>query len=162
MLSKVPPHSREAENGLLGAIFIHPENFHEIASVISPDDFYSPVNATIYKAILELYTKDSAIDLLTVREVLDNKKELEKIGGNMGLVAVTNGDFFSRNASEYAKIIKDKSLLRKLVNAGNEIAEYGFDEATEAEELLEKAEQKLFSVSQIRNQNNLTALSDII
>jgi replicative DNA helicase len=99
---------------------------------------------------------------VTVREIIDDRKELESIGGNAFLAELMSSVFTSANIFQYAQIIKNKSVLRKLIRAGNEIIMHGFDEAAETTELLEKSEKSLFSVTQTFIQNKLVPLRDIL
>lgn len=112
--------------------------------------------------MLDLFSKNRPIDLLTVRELLDDRKQLEEVGGNQYLIALTNSIFTSANIFQYAQIVKHKSVLRKLIKAGNEILLYGYDEESDVNKLLEKAEQALFGVTQTFIQNKLVHIKDII
>jgi replicative DNA helicase len=162
MIPKIPPHSVEAEQGVLGSILLDKDGILQVSSLITPDDFYDGKNASIYGAMLDLFLKNRPIDILTVREMLDDRKKLEEVGGNQYLIGLTNSIFTSANIFQYGQIIKTKSVLRKLIKAGNEILLYGYDEETEIKRLLEKSEQALFSVTQTFIQNKLIHIKDII
>ncbi|MDD2486843.1 MAG: replicative DNA helicase [Candidatus Gracilibacteria bacterium] len=162
MISKVPPHSVDAERGVLGSILIDKDGMVQISGFIESVDFYEPSNGVIFQAMLDLFMKNKPIDLLTVKELLDDRQELEKIGGNMYLIELTNSVFTSANIYQYAQIIKNKSILRKLIKAGNEITVTGYDEESEINRLLEKSEQALFSVTQTFIQNKLVHIKDIL
>ena len=112
--------------------------------------------------MMDLYARNRPIDIITVREVIDDQKKLESIGGNMFLAWLTETVFTSANIFQYAQIVKNKSILRKLIKAGNEIIMNGYDEATETTELLEKAEKSLFGVTQTFIQNKLVPLKEIL
>ncbi len=126
------------------------------------DDFYDPAHSIVYEAILDLYARNRPIDSITVREVIDDQKKLESIGGNIFLAGLMEAVFTSANIFQYAQIVKNKSILRKLIRAGNEIIMNGYDEATETTELLEKAEKSLFGVTQTFIQNKLVPIRDIL
>lgn len=162
MLSKIPPHSIEAERGVLGSILIDKDGIIQISDLIAPEDFYDPNNGLVYRAMMDLLLQNRPIDILTVSEMLDNRKQLETVGGNMFIVELTNSVFTSANIYQYAQIIKNKSVLRKLIKSGNDILLQGYDEETELNRLLEKAEQSLFSVTQTFIKNKLVHIRDII
>ncbi|MDD2565374.1 MAG: replicative DNA helicase [Candidatus Gracilibacteria bacterium] len=162
MVSKIPPSSIDAERGVLGSILIDKDGILQIASLIESDDFYDPNHGLVFRAMLDLFAKNKPIDLLTVREVLDDRQQLDKIGGNLFLVELTNAVFSSANIYQYANIVKNKSVLRKLIKSGNEIALCGYDEESELNKLLEKSEQSLFNVTQTFIQNKLVHIKDIL
>lgn len=112
--------------------------------------------------MMDLYARNRPIDIITVREVIDDQKKLESIGGNMFLAGLTETVFTSANIFQYAQIVKNKSILRKLIKSGNEIIMHGYDESTETTELLEKAEKSLFGVTQTFIQNKLVPLKEIL
>lgn len=162
MFAKVPPHSIEAERGVLGSILIDKDGMISVSSIVLPEDFYDTSNALVYDAMLDLYAASRPIDLLTVREMLDDRGKLEGIGGNAYLLELTNSIFTSSNIYQYAQIVKSKSVLRKLIKAGNDILLYGYDEETPVDRLLEKSEQSLFGVTQTFIQNKLVHIRDIV
>ncbi len=157
-----PPHSIDAERSVLGSILIDRDGIIQVASLLTPADFYDPSHAIVYDAMLELFSRNRPIDSVTVREIIDDKKQLEGIGGNAFLAELMSSVFTSANIFQYAQIIKNKSVLRKLIRAGNEIIMHGFDEAAETTELLEKSEKSLFGVTQTFIQNKLVPLRDIL
>ncbi len=157
-----PPHSIDAERSVLGSILIDRDGIIQVASLLTPADFYDPSHAIVYDAMLDLFSRNRPIDSVTVREIIDDKKQLEGIGGNAFLAELMSSVFTSANIFQYAQIIKNKSVLRKLIRAGNEIIMHGFDEAAETTELLEKSEKSLFGVTQTFIQNKLVPLRDIL
>ncbi len=159
---KILPHSADAERGVLGSILLDKDGIFQVSHLLIPDDFYDPAHAFVYESMLELFTRNRPIDLITVRESLDDKKHLEWIGGNIFLADLTSSVFTSANIFQYAQIVKNKSVLRRLIKAGNEIMLYGYDEATETTSLLEKSEKSLFTVTQTFIQNKLVPIKDIL
>ena len=133
-----------------------------VANLLSPEDFYDPAHSIVYDAMLSLYARNRPIDSITVREVIDDQKKLDSIGGNMFIISLTDSVFTSANIFQYAQIVKNKSVLRKLIRAGNEIMMHGYDEASETTELLEKSEKSLFGVTQTFIQNKLVPIKDIL
>ncbi len=157
-----PPHSIDAERWVLGSLLIDKDGIIHVANLLTRDDFYDPANSIVYDAILDLYARNRPIDSITVREVIDDLKKLESIGGNSFLAGLMESVFTSANIFQYAQIVKNKSILRKLIRAGNEIIMNGYDEATETTELLEKSEKSLFGVTQTFIQNKLVPIRDIL
>jgi replicative DNA helicase len=159
---KVPPHSIEAERWVLGSILLDKEGMFQVSALLIEGDFYDPNNGLIYGAMMDLFARNKPIDILTIREYLDDRQNLEKIGGNAYLIELTESIFTSANIYQYAQIVKHKGVLRKLIKAGNDILLAGYDEESEINKLLEKAEQSLFSVTQTFIQNKLVHIRDII
>ncbi len=126
------------------------------------EDFYDPAHSIIYSAMMDLFVRNRPIDSITVREVIDDQKKLDSIGGDALLGDLMVQVFTSANIYQYAQIVKNKSVLRKLIRAGTEIAQCGFDEVSETKDLLEKSEKSLFSVTQTFIQNKLTPIKDIL
>lgn len=144
----VPPHSAEAEKSTLGALLIDQEAIIKVADLLKADDFYYENHAAVYKAILALYEKRTPIDLVTITNILEDKNELDRIGGASYLVELTGAVPTSTHIFQYASIVKQKSTLRKLIKAGEEIKSHGYNEVEEIDSLLERAEKALFNVSQ--------------
>lgn len=134
----------------------------QVSPLLIEADFYDPNNGLIYGAMMDLFTRNKPIDILTIREHLDDRQNLEKIGGNTYLIELTESIFTSANIYQYAQIVKQKGILRKLIKAGNDILLAGYDEESDINKLLEKAEQSLFTVTQTFIQNKLVHIRDII
>ena len=162
MSAKIPPSSLESERSLLGALLIDKEGVIRVADIVASDDFYDDNHGIIYWVILELYRKNKPIDIVTVSETLTNLGQLDAVGWNVYLADLTIAVPTSAHVYEYAQIVKAKSVLRKLINTGNLIASFGFDEATEINTLLEKSEQSLFKITQTFIKNRLTHIRDIL
>ena len=162
MALTTPPHSLEAERGVLGSILIDKDGMLQVASLLAPDDFYDPAHSIVFASMLDLYARNRPIDSLTVREAIDDQKKLDSIWGDVFLGDLMTSVFTSANIFQYAQIVKNKAVLRRLIRAGSEITQIGFDEVTEMNELLEKAEKWLFSVTQTFIQNKLVHIKDIL
>jgi len=147
-LTKVPPHSLEAEKSTLGSLLIDKDAIIKIADLITAEDFYHDKHARIYSAIVDIFEKRNPIDVLTVTSQLEDKKELDAIGGASYLAELTSEVPTASHIFQYATIVKQKSVLRKLLKAGDTITGLGFNETDEIENLLEEAEKSLFNVSQ--------------
>lgn len=162
MALTTPPHSLEAERGVLGSILIDKDGMLQVAALLVADDFYDPSHSIVYAAMHDLYARNKPIDSLTVREVIDDQKKLDSVGGDAFLADLMTSVFTSANIFQYAQIVKNKAVLRRLIKAGSEITQIGFDEISEINELLEKAEKWLFSVTQTFIQNKLVHIKEIL
>ncbi len=145
---RIPPHSDEAEESVLGSILIDKDAIFVIAPLLKPDYFYNENNGRIYKAALLLYENRRPIDLVTLTSELKKTKDFTKIGGASYLADLTNRVATAANVEEYAQIIKRNWIKRQLVSSSSRISSLAFDEAKEAEEVLEEAEKEIFSLSQ--------------
>ena len=159
---KVPPHSLEAEQSVIWCILIDKDSFITIWDMLKSEDFYSDTNSTIFEVIFDLYKLNKPIDLITVKEKLDNKKQLDKIWWITYLTELTEIVPTTSNIYEYAQIVKNKSVLRNLVKCWNEIISYWYDEDKLINELLEKTEKSVFNVTQVFIQNKLIHINDIL
>lgn len=146
--NKLPPQNIEAEKSVLGSILIDKEAINKIVDIIKPDDFYHRQHQLIFDAMVKLYEKNEPIDVLTVNNKLEEMNELENAGGSAYLASLLNVVPTSAHIQNYAKIVQRKKILRDLIDASHKIIELGFDEKEELENILDSAEQKLFSVSQ--------------
>lgn len=147
-ISKLPPQNLEAESSLLGCLMIDKDAIFKIADTLRPEDFYKDSHGLIYATMRELYTQHEPIDILTLSSRLEEKKQLEAIGGRGYIAELGNAVATSAHVVHYSNIIQRKATLRRLLSAASEISELGFREDEEVDKLLDEAEQKLFGVSQ--------------
>ncbi len=161
-MMKVPPYSSEAEQSVLWCLLIDSEIIISIWDLLEASDFYDNHNVKIYDAIFDLYKEDRPIDLITVKEKLEDKKLLNKVWGITYLTELTEIVPTTANVIEYAKIVKNKSILRKLWRSANQILGLSFDEEKEISELLDESEKSLFSVTQSFIKNKLTPVHEIL
>src|SRR3989344_2529001 len=162
LLAKLPPQNLEAESAVLGAILVNKEVMDKIADVLIAEDFYSQANQTIFRAVLRLYEKRSPIDLVTLTNELEGVKELDQIGGPAYLADLVNSVPTALHVIHYAEIVGQKSVLRRILNAGQKIAELGYDEDKEVQIIMDEAEQALFNVSRKMVSDNFLPISDIL
>lgn len=160
--AKVPPQNIDAEMSLLGAVLIDEETLADISEHVTAKDFYDKRHATIYGGMMRLYERHRPVDLLTLTDELKKKDELEAVGGSAYLTELTNYVPTAAHASAYAEIVAQRAVRRRLIKASAEIAEYGYDDDTTVQELLEKAEAELFSVSDQSLKQDLTSLESIL
>jgi replicative DNA helicase len=159
---KIPPQNVDAEMSLLGAVLIDEEVLADISEHVTAKDFYDKRHATVYAGMMRLYEKHKPVDLLTLTEELKRKKELELIGGSAFLTELTNYVPTAAHAESYAELVAQKAVRRRLIKASGEISELGYDEETTTQELLEKAEAELFSVSDQSLKQDLVSLESIL
>lgn len=157
-----PPHNVEAEASLLGAILIDTDAIVKIADKISVDDFYDPRHARIYEALRALYEKRSAIDVLTLSDQLKGAGFLDMVGGPGYLTELTNFVPTAAHVEQYADIVAQKALRRRLITASADMAALGQDESKALKELIEEAESRLFEVSQQHVKQNVVSLETIL
>jgi replicative DNA helicase len=146
-VSRVPPHHSEAEQSVLGAIMLEPKSLDLVSDILHPEDFYERRHETIYTAMLELYSKQEPIDSLSVANKLKENKVLKESGGNAYLTDLVNSVPTASNVKHYAEIVRKKKILRDLIESSGHIADLGFNEKDDVEELLDDAEKRIFSIA---------------
>jgi len=157
-----PPQSVDIEASLLGSLLIDGDAFIKIADQIQSVDFYDDKHRMIYSAMRTLYDKRSPIDILTMSEQLKNDSRLEIIGGASFLTELTNTVPTAAHLEQYAEIVAEKAIRRRLIVASQEIAEVSSDENKSLQELIEEAETRLFEVSQKHVKQDITSLESIL
>lgn len=159
---KVPPQNIEAEQSVLGAILIENSALYKAIELISPNDFYKEAHRRIFLAMLELCEKNEAIDLVTLTEYLRKKNEIEGVGGATYLSLLSNTVPTAANIRYHSKIVREKALLRNLISTATEIVTRGYEDSQDIEELLDYAENAIFSVSEKKIRPSFIAIKDII
>lgn len=159
---KIPPQNLDAEKSLLGAVLIDEETLADISEHITAKDFYEKRHGTIYAGMMRLYEKHKPVDLLTLSDELKRKNEIEIIGGSTYLTELTNYVPTAAHAEAYAELVAQKAVRRRLIKASGEISELGYNEETTTQELLEKAEAELFSVSDQSLKQDLVSIETIL
>ena len=145
---RVPPNNKEAEKSVLGSVMLDPETISKVADFLIAKDFYSKKNEEIFQAMLEIYERHEAIDVVTLSAILKEKNILKNIGGRSYLANLVNSVPSSANMVYYAKIVRNKAVLRQLIETANKISNLGYNEKEELDKILDKAENFLFRVSQ--------------
>lgn len=159
---KVPPQNLDAEKSLLGAVLIDEETLADVSEHVSPKDFYDKRHATVFGGMIRLYERHKPVDLLTLTDELKKKDELEIIGGSAFLTELTNYVPTAAHAEAYAEMVALTAVRRRLIKASAEISEYGYDEDSNVQELLEKAEAELFAVSDQSLKQDLVSIETIL
>ena len=159
---RIPPHSIEAEQSVLGSIFLDPETVVNVLEYLETSDFYRKNHQIIFDAILQLNNRNEAIDVVTIANELDTKNQLENAGGMEYLAELAVAVPTSANVEYYAKIVEEKSILRNLIRSATEIVRKGYEEGDELAVMLDSAEQNILQVSERRNRSGFIRISDVV
>ena len=158
----IPPQNLDAEKSLLGSLLLDRDAIIKVADLVKADDFYEERHRTIFQAMLDLYEKQRPLDIVTVTGILKDRKELENIGGAGYLSELASSLPSSANVAGYAGIVASKATLRRLIAAANEIENLGRNQKEEVDNLLDKAEQTLFTVSQRHLKSGFIAVKSVL
>jgi replicative DNA helicase len=160
-LKKTPPHSPEAEKIVLGGILVNPKNLNVVLSAVAPEDFYRDANRTILATIARMVDKGLPIELLSLSEELRREGVLEEIGGAAYLASLMDGVPKSLSLEYYARVIKEKALLRRLILSSAKIISASYEEKEEADELLNAAQAAIVDVAEQRTRQGFLSLGDV-
>ncbi|KNF07143.1 replicative DNA helicase DnaC [Gottschalkia purinilytica] len=161
-LGKIPPHSIEAEQSVLGSMILDREAIVTGTEILKPDDFYKEAHKEIYESIIDIFTKDEPVDLITLSEELKRRDTLEAIGGTVYLATLSEGVSTTANIKYYCEIVEEKSILRKLIKASNEIISKGYKADEDINQIIDLAEKKIFDITQKRNQEGLEPIRSVL
>jgi len=159
---RVPPQNIEAEEAVIGSMLIEQNAVISALEILKPEDFYKENHRIIFRQIAEMADKLEAVDLVTLAENLKNAGYLEKIGGAAELARLANFVPTAANVEYYARIVAEKSVLRRLIAASTEIAASAYDSQYEVDEILDKAEETIFQISQGRTTQGYVHLKDVL
>ena len=162
MEERVPPQSIEAEQSVLGAMLIDKEAIAKVTEVLNADDFYREAHRVIFTAMLELYNKNEAVDLITVTDILRRDNKLEDIGGIAYITSLANIVLTAANVKYHADIVAEKSVLRQLVKVSTEIAAMGYEANDEVGVLLDTAESRILEISNRKKKADFTPISAVL
>lgn len=161
-LRKVPPHSIEAEESVLGGILIDNNALDRVLEVITPEDLYREAHRKIMRVIVELNARLEPVDLVTLADALKSRNELQEVGGAAYLAELAERVPTAAHVAYYARIIKDKAILRQLIQTTNEIAMRSFEAQNDVEGFLDEAEHKIFEVSENKTKPSFFRVRDIV
>ncbi len=161
-LKKVPPQQIEAEQSLLGGILIESEGLPAALEVLKGDEFYRDTHRIIYRTFQELFERNEPIDLITIADFLAEKNQLETIGGATYLASLTEMVPSAANVATYARIVNEKALLRRLIQAAGEVTALCYGSGKSVEEVLDLAEAAIFSVTESRIRTSYFQIKDVI
>ena len=158
----IPPQNTDAEASLLGAVLIDSDAIVKIADIIAAEDFYDTKHGRIFEAITQLYEKHSPIDVLTLSDQLKSSGFIEYVGGASYLTQLTNFVPTAAHVEQYAEIVSQKALRRRLIRVSQETVELGYNEERDLQELIEEAETRLFEVSQKHVKQDIISIEAIL
>jgi replicative DNA helicase len=161
-IGRIPPHNIEAEQAVLGCMLLDADIIPTVTELIRSEDFYREDHREICEAILDITEKAGPVDIITVSEQLQLRGTLDQTGGLDYLASIAGAVPTTANARHYAKIVEEKSLLRKLIKASSEIAAMSFDASDEAVYVLDKAEKSIFDILQKRSTQGFTHIKDVL
>jgi replicative DNA helicase len=159
---QIVPHSREAEEAVLGAVLINPEAYYEVASFLRADDFYIHRHRWIWETFTRLHERRVPIDLLTVTEELDQLGQLEETGGPAYLTALINNVPTSLHAEAYGRIVEANAIRRRMLAAANEIAKLAYQQDASVDTVMDEAERAVFGVSERRTTRDLRSIQEVL
>jgi replicative DNA helicase len=159
---RLPPQNVEAEEAILGGILLDPEAIGRVMEILNADAFYISAHKTIYRAAMDLHSRGLPTDLMTVTNWLKDRELLEKVGGTSRIAQLVDRTLSAANIDQYATLVMEKYMRRRLIQIGGEISQLGFEAEQPLELSLDEAEQKLFGITQDRPQQALTSTADIL
>ncbi|MFI5778295.1 replicative DNA helicase [Nocardia sp. NPDC051570] len=159
-----PPHDMAAEQSVLGGMLLSKDAIADVVEVLRPGDFYRPAHQAVYDAVLDLYGRGEPADPVTVSATLDRRGELKRIGGPPYLVTLTQTVPTAANASYYAEIVAEKAILRRLVEAGTRIVQYGYagSDGQDVAEVVDRAQAEIYEVTERRSSDDFLPLEELL
>lgn len=161
-ITRIPPHSVESEQSILGSILLDKDAIITVAETITPSDFYKDAHRVIYESMMALNNKNEPIDMVTLTDELRKKGYLDDIGGVTYLTSLSTIVPTTSNVKYYADIVKEKSVLRQLIKASNDIINLGYGSGESAENVLDFAEKKIFDISQERTNDDFKPINQVL
>ena len=162
MEERVPPQNIEAEQSVLGAMLIDKEAIAKATEILSAEDFYIEAHRVIFSAMLEIYNKNEAVDMITVTDILRRDNKLEDVGGIAYITSLANVVLTAANVKYHAEIVAEKSVLRQLVKVSTEIAAMGYEANDEVGVLLYTAESRILEISNRKKRADFTPISAVL
>src|SRR5213593_4341427 len=161
-LRRVPPQSLEAEEAVLGGILLDNAALDRVTELVQADDFYREAHRKVFRAMLDLSARNEPADLITLAEVLKARGELADVGGSAYLAELAERVPTAAHVAQYARIVRDKSILRGLIGAATQIAMHGYEGGGDVAELLDHAEQLIFGISDRKVKPEFVRISDLL
>ncbi len=159
---KVPPHNMDAEKSVLGSILLRKDALYDINDIISPEQFYSEKHKLIYNNMMELAVKNDPIDIISLKSKLEDKGVLEQAGGASFLAELVHIVPSAANVVHYAEIVKKKYMMRRLIQASEKLAQLGFEENGDLEDILDKAEQQVYELGNKGSSRKFIEMKDAL
>ncbi|MBR5640961.1 MAG: replicative DNA helicase [Firmicutes bacterium] len=161
-MERIPPHSDEAEKSVLGAVLIDQDAFFAVSEILKPDDFYPESHKEIFRSMMDLYQRSEPIDAVTVSESLKRRNSLEAVGGRAYIAFLSTVVPTTANAVQYARIVAEKAMLRRLITAAGNIVEKSYEEKLEADKVVDFAEATIFDVAKTKQTTEYSELKDVL
>ncbi|MBU4371530.1 MAG: replicative DNA helicase [Proteobacteria bacterium] len=161
-LHKVPPQNLDAEQSVLGGILLDNLALNTVLEVLDQSDFYSDAHRKIFAAVIELSNRNEPCDLITLSNLLKDQKRMEQVGGTAYLASLVDNVASAANIAYYAKIIKEKSILRRLIGSATEILNKSYDASMDVDHILDEAEHAIFEISENKIRPSFYPIRDII
>lgn len=162
MEERIPPQNIEAEQSVLGAMLLDKEAIARATEILGADDFYREAHRVIFNAMLELYNKNEAVDMVTITDILRRDNKLEDVGGIAYVTSLANAVPTAANIKFHADIVAEKSVLRQLVRVSTEIAAMGYEANDEVGVLLDTAESRILEIANRKKKNDFTPISEVL
>lgn len=159
---RTPPQDIAAEQSVLGAMLMNKDAIADVSETVRGHDFYRPAHELIFEAVLDLYSRGEPVDAITVADLLGKQGELGRVGGHVYLHDLIASVAVAANASYYAEIVKEKAILRRLVNASVKIAQLGYSGAGAVSEIVDQAQQAIYEVSEGKTAEDYQPLSELM
>ncbi|WP_334340628.1 replicative DNA helicase [Companilactobacillus sp. HBUAS56275] len=160
--SRIPPNDKDAEQAVLGAVFLSQDALIEAMEYVEADDFYQHANQLVFQAMMNLNDEEEPVDVVTVQSELDRQNQIEDIGGVSYLAELANAVPTAANTAYYAKIVKNKSVLRRLINAATNIVSRSFEGDEDVDSIIDQSEKDIMDVAENRNHKGFRRISDVV
>lgn len=159
---RLPPQNIEAEEAILGGILLDPEAISRVAELLQPESFALKSHQIIYRAALTLHSQGKPTDLMTVTTWLADQNLLEQVGGQLKLTQLVDRTVSAVNIDQYGLLVLDKKIRRSMITGGHNIVELAYDTSQDLETILDKSEQQIFNISQVRPQQDLVSIGETL
>lgn len=161
-MGRIPPHSLEAEQSVLGAMILSREAINTASELIKPEDFYAQANQEIYGRILDMFNRNDPVDLITLSEELKNRGTLDQVGGMTYLADLSNIVATTANVEYYCQIIEEKAILRRLIRSCDQVISQSYEGSEDVDAIIESAEQSIFDITQGREREGFSPLNEVL
>ena len=161
-INQVPPQDIEAEQAVLGAVFLDADAIIDAMEVIAPEDFYRRSHQIIFQAMIQLNDRSESIDLITLKAEIEKSNSLEDVGGLTYLTELSQASPSAASIAYYAKIVDDKATLRNLIQTASRIVTKGFEQDEDVQSIIDQAEKSILEVSEKRNSNGFQSIAEVL
>ncbi len=162
IIDRIPPHNLEAEMAVIGSVLVDREIMGTVGEIVHPSDFYAHVHETIFTVLVELFDRGEPLDKVTVSEALRNRDALDRVGGISYISALMDTVQTAGSASYYAKIVREKAVLRSLIHAGTRITQLGYEAEEDVDAALDASEQMVYSIGERQMAGDFVAVNNLM